>query len=49
MPSNPGLGSSANWENNNPGILMQSVLRVFKFLPGDERSAFLDCLTEQAS
>ena len=33
--------AGANLENGNTDVLLQSVLRFFKFLPGEERKAFL--------
>src|SRR6202165_4429771 len=33
--------AGANLENENPEALLQSALRFFKFLPGEERTAFL--------
>ncbi|MGA8492030.1 MAG: hypothetical protein WB711_16505 [Terriglobales bacterium] len=41
--------AGANLENENPEVLLQSALRFFKFLPGEERKAFLDSVTEQAA
>ena len=41
--------AGANLENENPEILLQSALRFFKFLPGDERQAFLQHVNEKAS
>jgi len=41
--------AGANLENENPGVLLQSALRFFKFLPGQERQTFLDHVTEKAS
>jgi len=41
--------AGANLENGNSKILLQSVLRFFKFLPGEERQAFLDHFAENAS
>src|SRR5437899_6954256 len=41
--------AGANLENGNTDVLLQSVLRFFKFLPGEERAAFLENLTEKAS
>jgi hypothetical protein len=41
--------AGANLENENPDVLLQSALRFFKFLPGDERQAFLHQVTEKAS
>jgi hypothetical protein len=41
--------AGANLENDNPGVLLQSALRFFKFLPGEERRTFLHRVTEKAS
>jgi hypothetical protein len=41
--------AGANLENGNSKVLLQSVLRFFKFLPGEERKTFLDYLTQKAS
>jgi hypothetical protein len=41
--------AGANLENGNTGVLLQSMLRFFKFLPGDERKAFLGRFAEKAS
>jgi hypothetical protein len=41
--------AGANLEHENPEILLQSVLRFFKFLPGEERQTFLHHATEKAS
>ena len=41
--------AGANLENENSGVLLQSALRFFKFLPGEERQAFLHHVTEKAS
>ena len=41
--------AGANLENENSGILLQSVLRFFKFLPDEERQTFLHHVTEKAS
>jgi hypothetical protein len=41
--------AGANLENENPGVLLQSALRFFKFLPGEERRMFLHRATEKAS
>ena len=40
--------AGANLENDNPGVLLQSALQFFKFLPGEERKAFLDSVAENA-
>jgi hypothetical protein len=41
--------AGANLENENSGVLLQSALRFFKFLPGEERRTFLHHVTEKAS
>ena len=41
--------AGANLENGNTGVLSQSMLRFFKFLPEDERKAFLDRFAKKAS
>jgi hypothetical protein len=41
--------AGANLDHENPAILLQSALRFFKFLPGEERRAFLHHVTEKAS
>ena len=41
--------AGANLENDNPGVLLQSALRFFKFLPGEERKTFLNDVAEKAS
>ena len=41
--------AGANLDNGNPSILLQSVLRFFKFLPGQEKKAFLDHFAQKAS
>jgi len=41
--------AGANLESENSGILLQSALRFFKFLPDDERHTFLNHVTEKAS
>ena len=41
--------AGANLENGNSQVLLQSILRFFKFLPGEERKAFLDHLAGKAS
>jgi hypothetical protein len=37
------------WRNENPEILLQSALRFFKFLPGEEKQMFLHHVTENVS
>src|SRR5213079_2045667 len=41
--------AGANLEDGNPDVLLHSLSRFFKFLPGQQRAAFLENLTEQAS
>jgi hypothetical protein len=41
--------AGANQEDDNAGVLLQSALRFFQLLPGDEQKAFLDCVVERAS
>jgi hypothetical protein len=41
--------AGANLENNNPDVLLQSVARVFKFLPHSHRQAFLEQAHEEVS
>jgi len=41
--------AGANLENEDPTVLLQSMSRFFKFLPGDQRQAFLHEVTEKAS
>jgi hypothetical protein len=43
------LLAGANLEDENPEVLLQSALRFFKFLPGEERRTFPDHVTEKAS
>jgi hypothetical protein len=41
--------AGANLESDNPGVLLQSALRFFQFLPKEERKVFLDSVTEKAA
>ena len=41
--------AGANLEDGNPEILLQSITRFFKFLPGQERRTFLEQVREKAS
>jgi len=41
--------AGANLDNGSSNVLLYSILRLFKFLPGEERKAFLDHATEKAS
>ena len=40
--------AGANLENDDPTVLLQSMSRFFKFLPGDQRQAFLHEVTEKS-
>jgi hypothetical protein len=41
--------AGANLDNGNPDILLHSMSRFFKFLPGEQRQAFVEQITEKAS
>jgi hypothetical protein len=41
--------AGASLENEDPSILLQSMSRFFKFLPGEQQQAFLHEVTENAS
>jgi hypothetical protein len=41
--------AGASLENGNAELLLQSVLRFFKFLPGDEKQMFLSHVSKKAS
>ena len=41
--------AGANLDNGNPDTLLHSVSRFFKFLPGEQRQAFVQQITEKAS
>jgi hypothetical protein len=41
--------AGANLENKDPTALLRSPSRVFKFLPSEQRQAFLHEVTEKAS
>ena len=41
--------AGANLENEDPTALLQSMSRFFKFLPGEQRQAFLHEVTGKAS
>jgi hypothetical protein len=41
--------AGANLDNGNPETLLFSTTRFFKFLPADQREAFLGSLSEKAS
>ncbi len=42
----PGMRAS---ENDDPGVLVQSALRFFQFLPCEETKVFLDSVAEKSS
>jgi hypothetical protein len=41
--------AGASLENGNPGVALQSILQLFKLLPGEEKQAFLHHANEKAS
>ena len=41
--------AGANLENGDPSALLQSMSRFFKFLPGEQRQAFVQGITEKVS
>ena len=41
--------AGANLDNGNPDILLHSMSRFFKFLPGEQRQAFVQQISEQVS
>jgi len=41
--------AGANLDNGDPATLLFSMTRFFKFLPGEQRQAFLEGLREKAS
>ena len=41
--------AGANLDNGNPEILLSSMTRYFKFLPGEQRQQFLSCFEQKAS
>ena len=43
------LLAGTNLENEDPTVLLYSMSRFFKFLPGDQRQAFLHEVTGKAS
>jgi hypothetical protein len=40
--------AGANLENEDPSVLLHSMSPFFKFLPGEQRQAFLHEVTEKA-
>jgi hypothetical protein len=41
--------AGANLDNGDPSILLQSMSRFFKFLPGEQRQAFVEGITGKVS
>ena len=41
--------AGASLENGNPEILLQSIQQFFRFLPGEQKHAFLERLNGRAS
>jgi hypothetical protein len=41
--------AGANLDGDDPTVLLQSMSRFFKFLPGEQRQAFLHEVAEKAS
>ena len=41
--------AGAHLDNGNPEILLNSISRYYKFLPGEQQQAFLENLRERAS
>src|SRR3989454_6184934 len=41
--------AGANLDNGNPDILLHSISRFFRFLPGEQRHVFVQQITEKAS
>ena len=41
--------AGAHLDNGNPEILLNSISRYYKFLPGEQQQAFLENLREKAS
>jgi hypothetical protein len=41
--------AGANLDNGDPGTLLFSMMRFFKFLPEEQRQVFLEGLSERAS
>ena len=41
--------AGASLDSEDPSLLLQSMSRFFKFLPGEQRQAFLHEMTEKAS
>ena len=41
--------AGASMDGGNPEILLQSISRYYKFLPGEQQQAFLENLGEKVS
>jgi hypothetical protein len=41
--------AGANLDHGDPEMLLFSMTRFFKFLPGEQRQQFLSCLDQKAS
>ncbi len=41
--------AGANLDNGCPDVLLHSISRFFRFLPGEQRQAFVEQITEKAS
>jgi hypothetical protein len=41
--------AGAHLDNGNPEILLNSISRYYRFLPGEQQQAFLESLREKAS
>ena len=41
--------AGAHLDNDSPDILLDSIVRFFKFLPGEHKHAFLNHLAEKAA
>ncbi len=41
--------AGANLENGDPQVLLQSIVRLFKFLPGEQRRSFIEYAAEQVA
>ena len=41
--------AGAHLDDGNPEILLNSISRYYKFLPGEQQQAFLENLREKAS
>ena len=41
--------AGANLEEGNPEILLRSIQQFFKYLPGEQKNAFLEQMNQRAS